>query len=82
MKILNEIACTLFWMWIEYQIELNSIQIQLKRNGMQIGGEGFQTCLWMWCWRTKTLKILRSKNTPFHASLLENGLDRFWAENW
>jgi hypothetical protein len=49
---------------------LNCIQIQLKTNGMQNDEKRFKIFLWIWCW------ILLFLKTPFHAFLIESGLNK------
>jgi hypothetical protein len=58
MKILNDIACNLNWIHFEFNLiqilkfksnTLYPIQIQLRRNGMQIGAKILKICSWLWC---------------------------------
>jgi hypothetical protein len=53
MKILNDITCNLNWIQFEFNSiqalkftsnTLYQIQIQLRRNGMQIGAKGIEIC--------------------------------------
>jgi hypothetical protein len=43
------------WMKILNDIECN-VQIELKRNRMQIGAKVLKIYSWQWCWKNKTLK--------------------------
>ncbi len=77
MKILNDISCKLNWIpindWIK--IQLNWIQISLKKNEMmQIDGEGIEDFLVNMVLENNNLKDTNLKTTPFHASLVVNGL--------
>ncbi len=51
MKTLNDIACNLNW--IEIQFNTYLIEFEL-RNGMQIDAQGTKIWLWIWCWEKKT----------------------------
>jgi hypothetical protein len=44
---------------------------------MQIGGEGMENLFVNMVLDRKALKVHKSKKTPFHASLLRNGLNIF-----
>jgi hypothetical protein len=72
MKILNDIACNLNWN------ALKRIQIQMKRNGVQINTKGFKNLLMIMVLKFIFLKRCISKDTfPFHSSLLVNQLNKF-----
>jgi hypothetical protein len=59
--------------WIK--IQLNWIQIPLKKNEMmQIDGKGIEDLLMNMVLENNNLKDTNLKTTPFHASLLVNGL--------
>ncbi len=67
---------------IEYNstpIQLNWIQNQSKKNGMQIGGKGteFRIYSWTWCCKEKLSKRYKYKKSHLHASLHGNGLNVF-----
>jgi hypothetical protein len=59
--------------WIK--IQLNWIQIPLKKNEMmQIDGKGIKDLLVNMVLENNYLRDTNFKTTPFHASLLVNGL--------
>ncbi len=58
-------------------LHANWIPIQLKRNGMQIGGEGIENLHHEYDVAKNNLRKHISKKTSFHASLLGNGLNIF-----
>ncbi len=59
--------------WIK--IQFNWIQIPLKKNEMmQIDGKGIEDLLVNMVLENNNLKDTNLKTTPFHASLLVNGL--------
>jgi hypothetical protein len=71
MKTLNDITWT-----------LNLIQIQLKRDWMQIGGEGIENLFMNMVSKTKTKHTHTHKHTQIHTSLFENGLTKFQTRIW
>jgi hypothetical protein len=40
----------------KYYMTLHANSIQLKRNGIQIDGEGIEIYLWIWCYEQETLE--------------------------
>jgi len=60
----------------------NSIQIQLKRNGMQIGVEGIEIYLWLWCWNKHNVKKHDFEKTHFYSSLFGTRLNIFLLWNY
>ncbi len=72
MKTLNDITQT-----------LNLIQIQSKRNWMQIGGERIENLLMNMVSKTKERAHMHTHtHTQIHASLFENGLTKFQTRIW
>ncbi len=56
---------------MQIELNLNWIQIQLKRNGLQIGGKVIENLA-----VNMALKKTNFKNIQFHDSLLGNGLNK------
>ncbi len=54
------------------------MQIELKKNNMQIDGEGIEIFLMNMVLKMKTLKRQKSKKTPYHASSWGSGLNIFY----
>jgi len=59
-------------------ISIQQLKLRLNWNEMKckLLEKAWKISLWIWCWK-QTLKVHKSKKTPFHASLLRNGLDMF-----
>lgn len=61
---------------------MNEIKIQLIENGMQIGAKDVENFLMIMVLKEKNSKKMHIdryiyENTPFHSSLLRNGLNKF-----
>jgi len=68
-KLSNDIACN---------FNFNFNQMYLKTNQVQIGGEGIENMFMnMVLEKTNLYKYAHAKATPFHPSLLGNGINIF-----
>ncbi len=62
--------------WIQIKIQLNWFEIQLKRDGMWIGGGGIEfACEYGTLEKNLNFLKIKTKKTLFHASLFGNGLN-------
>ncbi len=87
MKILNDIGCNLNWREVNFlnsiqfnstiELKFYSVKIKLKRNEMQIDEERIENLLMNIVLKQKKNLRYKFEKTPFHASLLGNGLSRF-----
>jgi hypothetical protein len=66
MKKTKLIMWKLSYIWNEIQLSLNSIQIQLKKNGMQIDAQILKTCLSFPSFVTMVLGKNNFKQNPSH----------------
>jgi hypothetical protein len=66
-------------------VELNSnstkfnsiigVRFNWRQMGCKLVEKDFETLLWIWCWKIKIKH--KFEITPFHVSLLGNGLNKF-----
>jgi hypothetical protein len=80
-NLIIELEFKFYWIGLNSNLKSNpnpiQIRIESKTNWIHANWcKQYWNFVWVWCWLF--LKIHKSKNTPFHSSLLGNWLNKFY----